>query len=88
MALQLDPDVRATEQADDLIDEPANAVLINFLWIAAYGLDGFANATEALVGEAIGAGRLAGRWRSRPSGRPRTSAACVPPLREAMPHGV
>ena len=42
----------------------ANAVLINFLWIAAYGLDGFANATEALVGEAIGAqarGRLSGR---------------------------
>jgi len=35
----------------------ANAVLINFHWIAAYGLDGFANATEALVGEAIGAGR-------------------------------
>ena len=37
----------------------ANAVLINFLWIAGYGLDGFANATEALVGEAIGARRLA-----------------------------
>jgi multidrug resistance protein, MATE family len=36
----------------------ANAVLINFLWIAGYGLDGFANATEALVGEAIGAQRL------------------------------
>jgi MATE family multidrug resistance protein len=35
----------------------ANAVLINFHWIASYGLDGFANATEALVGEAIGAGR-------------------------------
>ena len=35
----------------------ANAVLINFLWIAGYGLDGFANATEALVGEAIGARR-------------------------------
>jgi MATE family multidrug resistance protein len=35
----------------------ANAVLINFHWIAAYGLDGFANATEALVGEAIGAQR-------------------------------
>jgi MATE family multidrug resistance protein len=34
-------------------------VLINFLWIAAYGLDGFANATEALVGEAIGARRVA-----------------------------
>jgi multidrug resistance protein, MATE family len=37
----------------------ANAVLINFLWIAGYGLDGFANATEALVGEAIGARRVA-----------------------------
>jgi MATE family multidrug resistance protein len=37
----------------------ANAVLINFLWIAGYGLDGFANATEALVGEAIGAQRVA-----------------------------
>ena len=36
----------------------ANAVLINFLWIAGYGLDGFANATEALVGQAIGARRL------------------------------
>jgi multidrug resistance protein, MATE family len=36
----------------------ANAVLLNFLWIAGYGLDGFANATEALVGEAIGAGRV------------------------------
>jgi MATE family multidrug resistance protein len=37
----------------------ANAVLINFLWIAAYALDGFANAAEALVGEAIGAQRVA-----------------------------
>ncbi|HEX4321059.1 MAG TPA: MATE family efflux transporter [Acidobacteriaceae bacterium] len=36
----------------------ANAVLLNFLWIAGYGLDGFANATEALVGEAIGANRV------------------------------
>jgi multidrug resistance protein, MATE family len=35
----------------------ANAVLINFLWIAGYALDGFANAAEALVGEAIGARR-------------------------------
>jgi MATE family multidrug resistance protein len=35
----------------------ANAVLMNFHWIASYGLDGFANATEALVGEAIGARR-------------------------------
>ena len=37
----------------------ANAVLMNFHWIASYGLDGFANATEALVGEAIGADRRA-----------------------------
>jgi len=37
----------------------ANAVLLNFHMIASYGLDGFANATEALVGEAIGAGRRA-----------------------------
>jgi MATE family multidrug resistance protein len=37
----------------------ANAVLLNFHMIAAYGLDGFANATEALVGEAIGAKRRA-----------------------------
>ena len=35
----------------------ANAVLMNFRWIASYGLDGFANATEALVGQAIGAER-------------------------------
>lgn len=35
----------------------ANSVLLNFHWIASYGLDGFANASEALVGEAIGAGR-------------------------------
>ena len=33
----------------------ANAVLLNVMAIASYGLDGFANATEALVGEAIGA---------------------------------
>jgi MATE family multidrug resistance protein len=36
----------------------ANAVLMNLHWIASYGLDGFANATEALVGEAVGARRL------------------------------
>ena len=40
----------------------ANAVLINFLWIAGYGLDGFANAAEALIGEAIGAGRWQDFW--------------------------
>lgn len=33
----------------------ANAVLMNLFFIVAYGLDGFANATEALVGESIGA---------------------------------
>jgi len=37
----------------------ANAVLLNLHFIASYALDGFANATEALVGEAIGARRLA-----------------------------
>ncbi len=37
----------------------ANAVLMNMFFIVAYGLDGFANATEALVGEAIGARNLA-----------------------------
>jgi MATE family multidrug resistance protein len=36
----------------------ANAVLMNMNYIAAYGLDGFANATEALVGESIGSRRL------------------------------
>jgi len=37
----------------------ANAVLLNLHLIASYALDGFANATEALVGEAIGARRAA-----------------------------
>ena len=37
----------------------ANAVLLNLHSIASYALDGFANATEALVGEAVGARRLA-----------------------------
>ena len=36
----------------------ANAVLMNMFFIVAYGLDGFANATEALVGESIGAHKL------------------------------
>ena len=35
----------------------ANAVLLNFQTFIAYGLDGFAHATEALVGGAIGARR-------------------------------
>ena len=33
----------------------ANAVLLNFFALAAYGLDGFAYATEATVGRAVGA---------------------------------
>ena len=33
----------------------ANAILLNFQALTALGLDGFANATEALVGKAIGA---------------------------------
>ena len=33
----------------------ANAILMNFLLLAALGLDGFANAAEALVGKATGA---------------------------------
>ncbi len=34
----------------------ANAVLMNFMLLVALGLDGFANASEALVGKAVGAG--------------------------------
>ena len=41
----------------------ANAVLMNMFFIVAYGLDGFANATEALVGESIGARQL-GNYRA------------------------
>jgi MATE family multidrug resistance protein len=37
----------------------ANAVLLNLHMIASYALDGFANATEALVGASIGARRVA-----------------------------
>ena len=33
----------------------ANAILINLVMLTSYGLDGFAHAVEALVGEAIGA---------------------------------
>ena len=33
----------------------ANAILLNFLLLVALGLDGFANAAEALVGKAVGA---------------------------------
>ena len=35
----------------------ANAVLLNFFEVAAYLIDGFAYASEALVGQAVGAGR-------------------------------
>jgi MATE family multidrug resistance protein len=34
----------------------ANALLLNFLYFAAYALDGFANAAESLVGRAVGRG--------------------------------
>ena len=37
----------------------ANAILINLLMLSAYGMDGFAHAVEALVGEAVGARRPA-----------------------------
>ena len=49
----------------------ANTVLINFLFLLSMALDGFANATEALIGKAIGgndrkafndAVRIAGGW--------------------------
>jgi MATE family multidrug resistance protein len=33
----------------------ANALLLNFLYVASYALDGFANAAESLVGHAVGA---------------------------------
>lgn len=39
----------------------ANAVLMQLLLLLAYGLDGFANAAEALVGHAQGAGDARGR---------------------------
>jgi multidrug resistance protein, MATE family len=38
----------------------ANAVLLNFLTLAAFGLDGFAHAAEAMVGRYAGAGDRAG----------------------------
>ena len=40
----------------------ANAVLLNFQMLTSYALDGFANAAEALTGEAVGA-RNRGRFR-------------------------
>ena len=42
----------------------ANQILIQFLEITAYGLDGFAFAAEALVGQAMGAGTLRSLRRS------------------------
>lgn len=45
---------RCGAQAGDAV-LAANAVLLNLLSIASYALDGFANVTEALTGEAIGA---------------------------------
>lgn len=42
-------------QIDDVV-LAANAILLNFTYLAAYFLDGFAFATETLVGQAIGAG--------------------------------
>jgi len=49
----------------------ANALLLNFLYLASYALDGFANAAESLIGQATGARdramfnralRLAAQW--------------------------
>lgn len=40
----------------------ANALLLNFLYLASYALDGFANAAESLVGRAVG-GRDLGQVR-------------------------
>ncbi|MGA0704754.1 MAG: MATE family efflux transporter [Steroidobacteraceae bacterium] len=42
----------------------ANALLMNFLFLASYVLDGFANAAESLVGRSIGAGDQAALQRS------------------------
>lgn len=44
----------------------ANAILLQMVNLLAYGLDGFAHAAEALVGEALGAGDCDGyRWAVR-----------------------
>jgi len=42
----------------------ANAVLMNFVMIMAHGLDGFANAVEAMAGRAFGQGFRRRFWRS------------------------
>lgn len=47
---------KATGYGDQFI--AANAVLMNFLLFASYGLDGIAYAAESLVGNAMGAGRM------------------------------
>jgi len=47
----------------------ANAVLLQLVNLLSYGLDGFAHAAEALVGQALGAGdRAAYRWTIRATG--------------------
>ena len=38
----------------------ANAILLNFFTAAAYGLDGFAHAAEAMIGRTVGARDRAG----------------------------
>jgi len=62
---------RSGATASDVI-LAANALLLNLISIASYGLDGFANATEALVGESIGA-----RDRQRLLSVLRTSSVCA-----------
>jgi MATE family multidrug resistance protein len=47
--------VRSAEQGEVIL--AANAILLHFQSIMAYGLDGFAHAVEALAGSAYGAGR-------------------------------
>lgn len=42
----------------------ANQVLLQFIEVAAYALDGFAFAAEALVGQAVGARSVATLWRA------------------------
>ena len=60
---------QGARQGDTIL--AANAVLITFLLVISNGLDGFANAAEALIGEAVGQGdrgqfrrvfRVALRW--------------------------
>ncbi|MFW1677392.1 MATE family efflux transporter [Pontibacter sp. JAM-7] len=47
---------QGAQQGTDILS--ANAVLLNFLLLIANWLDGFAHATEALSGKALGAGQL------------------------------